>query len=183
MRRFLAAISILVAMSGPSRAAEFKVTREDLARVVTVSGTIVDGDSTKFIDLLQRTLRDGYVSRVVLQSDGGRVGEGHVMARVIRALELDTEVLAGGECASACAELFFAGRNLYAGSGAKVSGHRLSIDGKESRMTDHLNRKYAEFMRDFGAPADVVRKIMSTPPSKLYVLTQRDFDELGVVAK
>ena len=99
---------------------------------VYVVGTIMDDAFLRFDALLQRAPK---VKRVYLASTGGLTLEGRLIAALVRKRHLDTYV--EHYCASACTQVFVAGRERVLGPEAQLGFHQ-AVGVDESGETSAL---------------------------------------------
>lgn len=99
---------------------------------------------------------------VQIESYGGYVNEAMEMARVIRALKLDTVSMR--RCASACTLMFVAGTNRYLGPEARFRFHRAGYAGMPQTETlEELDQELARFYRAMGAGPEIAAGELATP--------------------
>ncbi|MES2187303.1 MAG: hypothetical protein V4505_22325 [Pseudomonadota bacterium] len=147
---------------------------------ILLSGGINDGTAEGLARALDQAPPS--VTTVVLQSSGGWVRQGRLIAEVIAARKLDTYV--EGECSSACTLAFLAGRQRAGEPGARLGFHSfqtigLSGWGTGSGTTAAARQAYA------GAhlsPAFLAR-VVATPPKSMWYPTQAELLAEGVYTR
>ncbi|MDG4647923.1 hypothetical protein P6F26_05660 [Roseibacterium sp. SDUM158017] len=113
-----AALSALLALAFfPANAAELLVLPGQ--SVVYVMGEITDSDVAQF----EGVLTQHSIETVALRGPGGTLTAAYEIGEVIRRNRLTTEIIAGEECASACAIIFFAGSERIIHDGARLGLH------------------------------------------------------------
>lgn len=99
-----------------------------------------------------------------LDSPGGRIGVGLELHDIVRAHGLDTLVTGG--CASACTDVFLAGRRRWAAEDAKLGFHQGAIGGAVSRLIDAgATRLYT----NAGVAADFIARVLAVGGGGLWV--------------
>jgi len=115
---------------------------------------------------------------VVLSSAGGLVASALIIADDIHAKGLSTVIPDSARCFSACAFIFFAGKErLVAG---KLGVHQMWSEtpdpsGVQSSVSDIL-----EVLTRFETPTEVFTRMFRTPSENMYVFTQAELDNLGI---
>src|SRR5438270_6609347 len=95
---------------------------------------------------------------LVLDSVGGRLGEGEKLYELIRSRGLDTYV--SSQCVSACTMAFAGGHNRYLREGAVLGFHKGAFPGANDGGLDQVQK--AIFVRA-GFDAAFITKALSTP--------------------
>ena len=117
---------------------------------------------------------------VSLNSSGGQLGEGALIAGVIKALRLATRVEDGAVCASACFLLFAAGEPRTAHPNSFIGVHKAADnDGRETYKSREATRAMVEFARQLGGPSTITDKMGRTPSDSLEWLSSRDLRSMG----
>jgi hypothetical protein len=117
---------------------------------------------------------------VSLNSTGGQLGEGALIAGVIKALRLATRVEDGAVCASACFLLFAAGEPRTAHPNSFIGVHKAADnDGRETYKSREVTRAMVEFARQLGVPSTITDKMGRTPSDSLEWLSARDLRSMG----
>jgi hypothetical protein len=129
-----------------------------------LAGGINDGTAealSKALDLAPS------VTTVVLQSTGGWVRQGNMIAKVISERGLNTYV--EHECSSACTIAFLAGKDRSAEPYARIGFHSFVAVGAEGSSP---NATYAaaveETYRRAGLSPAFITRVISTPPNKMW---------------
>jgi hypothetical protein len=115
----VAAIS-LVWCASIANAAQISVVENGNGRAIYLEGTIEQGDATNIALLLQRS---SPIDLVSLNSPGGDLREGIILAKLFQELRLSVLVSRSSICASACAVAFMGGRERVIQEGAVVELH------------------------------------------------------------
>ena len=116
---------------------------------------------------LATLLRSRPEIRVVhLNSPGGWIREGELLARLIRDAHLDTYTSTG--CASACTLAFLAGGTRAVAADARIGFHAASGDGMDPVYVRGGTQLMAAQLRAVGAPESFVARAMATPPSDMW---------------
>ncbi|MBN9334232.1 hypothetical protein [Devosia sp.] len=115
---------------------------------------------------------------VVLSSAGGLVASALIIADDIHAKGLSTLVPDSARCFSACAFIFFAGKERLAAGQLGVRqmwSETPDPSGVQSSVSDIL-----EVLTRFEAPTEVFTRMSRTPSEDMYVFTQAELDDLGI---
>ena len=168
-RPLLALCAMLAPSSGigDAQAARFNLVSP---QVITVEGMIELGDCERWEAALKPT-----VTSVVLNSKGGRVGQGQCISRSIAARRLATQVKES--CASICFILFAAGSHKWACADARIGVHS-SRDVKSGREGD--NASLLEYASRYRVPAAIQRKLSETSSHDMYWLNALDLASMSV---
>ncbi|QYO76930.1 PAN domain-containing protein [Devosia salina] len=114
---------------------------------------------------------------VVLNSPGGLVASGLILANDIHDRGLATTIPEGAGCYSACAFVFFAGaERLVEG---ELGVHQMygtnDTSGVQARVSDII-----EALEQFGTPTAVVTRMFRTPSDDMYVFSLGEIDSLAI---
>jgi hypothetical protein len=125
-----------------------------------------------------------------LNSPGGNLFAGMQLGRVIRKHGASTHIidyrtLLPGECYSACSLAFLGGVFRFNDNGARYGVHRASLQGgptpgDRDRGPD-LSGAIKDYIREMGVDARLFDLWVKAGPDEMYVLSQRQASELGVV--
>ena len=140
-----------------------------------LEGGIRAGDAPRVIDLLDAA--DPAPDTLILQSQGGSVGDALELGRHIRARRIGTQMLAGEFCYSACPYLLAAGATRDIDDNASVGVHQHYF-GENTFLpagfaVEDIQRGQAEvmtYLNDMGIDLLVMQHALSTPPNEIYVL-------------
>jgi hypothetical protein len=142
--------------------------------VLSLKGKIDLGDCERWSAALAPETRT-----VLLNSVGGRDGQGECISRSIAAHHLRTVVIE--KCSSICFLLFAAGEQRYVCQGGRVGVHRPHNADTEEETDDpkYLDAILA-YARRYGVPDSIRAHIADTPTHSLYVLSPDDLSAMGV---
>lgn len=114
---------------------------------------------------------------VVLQSDGGSVQAGLLIAEEIHERKLKTLIPENSRCASACSFVFFAGVGRMAQG--QLGVHQIS--GSEDLENAQLNLSdIIETLSKFEVSPDVITRMLRTPPKDIYVFNPAELVALKI---
>jgi hypothetical protein len=122
-----------------SRKADLQVTLSEDGQTVYVVGMILEGSFHKFDAVLRKAPRVRFVH---LSSAGGYTIEARLMAALVRKRKLDTYV--EFYCASACTQIFAAGRNRVIGPMGQIGFHQavmVNDRGMAGKVRPRTDRK------------------------------------------
>jgi hypothetical protein len=180
LRAISVALALTLVIAGPVRADEvqtFGSFTVDPAKPEEIAfrGIIVSNTPLEFRRAL---VAAPDATRVVLDSPGGAVDSGLIMAYMIHDRGLATVVPDGSNCYSSCAFAFLAGsERLVAG---RLGVHQLSGNTTVRSEIDIGLREVRTALDDFGVNRRVYALMMRTPFREMYVFSGRDLVEWGI---
>jgi hypothetical protein len=125
-----------------------------------------------------------------LNSPGGNLFAGMRLGRVIRKHGASTHIidygtLLPGECYSACSLAFLGGVFRFNDNGARYGVHRASLQGGptpgDRDLAPDLSAAIKGYIREMGIDARLFDLWAKAGPDEMYLLSQRQASELGVV--
>ena len=156
--------------------------------VVTISGEIGWSDvQTVALLAWRETLtpaRGAPGGLLMIDSDGGSVGAAKAIGDIVSAYGIGTVVNSGARCASACVLIFAAGTVRYYAAGARIAVHRLvdAGSGQDTAETLRGTAALGVWLRDDrGWPQLLIERMLTTPPTMLYTLTDADLAEIATL--
>ena len=180
MRKLLlAVIATFTALVGNANAASFLYN----GRSVIMSGELVPGDGDRLQAAIDHVVdREGRVERIVLNSPGGDVHTGVLIARMIYAYSIDTVVGRTDECASMCTLVFAAGGSRFVYPTSRIGVHSASIESANGASPEIHNSMattvhLARLMAEIGVPGSVIVKMLTTENADMRWLDYRDLGE------
>ncbi|RKE79911.1 PAN domain-containing protein [Rhizobium sp. AG855] len=139
--------------------------------VITLNGDIDVNSALSFRRALQ-TAPDAKL--VTLNSPGGNVQMGLLIADDIHQRKLATYIPQGSKCYSACSFVFLAGNER------KVDGelgvHQISSDAPDLVGAQLAISDIIEVLNRFGTPMDVMHVMFKTPPDDMHVFTSEEIE-------
>ncbi len=174
IRGYLFRLSLLIAAicaGTPADAATFNLLSPE---VVALNGSIELGDCDRWNAVIGPSAHT-----VVLNSPGGRNGQGECISRSIAQRHMKTFVQ--GRCSSICFLLFAAGAERWVCKGAKIGVHRPRdvATGQEDDDPQFL-RVILEHAARYRVPRPIQDRLSATPPSDMYWLNDADLASMGV---
>jgi hypothetical protein len=176
-------VALLLATVCAASSAEFSaVNSKDAKTRIDLSGQIEIGDSDKLRTIIQTANDAGRVVVTIrLNSIGGNLSEGVALAEIVRKGRIQTPVLNGSQCASACFIIFAAGSERFANYTALVGVHGASDEnGRETVQSGAATVSMARIVKDLGVPSSVIGKMVVTPPDKIVWLSVDDLRAMDV---
>lgn len=159
---------------------DYTVTVIDGGSGVAVRGAIARGVVGEVRSALARAEEPFYVQ---LESEGGRIGVGDSLNRLIRERGLST--LVQGKCYSACTLAFLGGQSRILGEGGAIGFHQARSDLDDSptvrameMSADALQRT---IMREAGLPEWFIDQAMDTPSERMWTPPVDVLAEGGVI--
>jgi len=164
----LVAPFVFLALVQPASAFKIKRVSTDSAVVLILRGAVSVGDYHR----LKKLLEDGSVVGLEIRSGGGSLEEG---------LDIALVVYASKGCDSACALIFFAATQRYIGRRCKIGVHSVSNErGKEDVDSVRTTVQMSRLLVSLGVPHSVIGKLVTTPPTRITYLDNRELLELNV---
>jgi hypothetical protein len=153
--------------------------------VIDAAGDIDLYEKAKFSNWVMTTSpswQGKKATAIVLNSAGGNVMGGDGLAGVVYQYGLNTGVAHGGVCASACVEVWAAGRMKSVSPDAKIGVHSIYADWTSplagspvaNANMAGMNAFMSAVYRKVGAPDNVINMMLSTPGTSVYWLTPDD---------
>jgi hypothetical protein len=135
---------------------------------------------------------DGINGRIAiwLNSPGGNLFAGMQLGRVIRKHSasthiIDSRTLLPGECYSACSLAFLGGIDRFNDNGGRYGVHRTSLRGGprtgDPDLDQDLSSAIRAYIREMGVDARLLDLWVKARPDEMYVLSEREARNLGVV--
>ena len=153
--------------------------RNEAANLITIRGALEYGDD--------RFLRNALLSAteprifVSLESPGGSLDAGIKIGRAIWLHEAAT-VVEDGECASACALAWLAGRPRYKERGSRIGFHAPSERTEIGpRRTSAGSAVVEGYLRNIGMTSWAIEYINEADPDEMQWLSRRDAEHLNIV--
>lgn len=143
-------------------------------QVVALNGNIELGDCDRWKAAVGAT-----VNTVVLNSSGGRNGQGECISRFIAAKGMKTFVPA--KCASICFLLFAAGADKQACDGARIGVHRpVDVATHQEGSDATFVQMILDYATRYGVPRAIQERLSQTPPQDMYWLNDADLASMNV---
>jgi hypothetical protein len=160
-----------ICATAPANAATFNLLSPE---VVALDGFIELGDCERWKAAIGPSAHT-----VVLNSPGGRNGQGECISRSISQRHMKTFVQ--GRCSSICFLLFAAGAQKLVCKDAKIGVHRPRdvATGQEDSDPQFL-RVILEYATRYRVPRQIQDRLSATPPSDMYWLNDADLASMGV---
>jgi hypothetical protein len=167
MKKLLTALSLLLSANLANAAQISADITEQGNQYITIQGQILEGDSKTFQKILKENPR---VKAVVLDSQGGLVYEGMVIAGIVNLERLDTFVLNNHVCFSICAAIFFSGNKKFIQKDATLGVHP-AHDVKTMEKSAEVNAFIAWYFGRLGYDIGLVELWVSADPKSLNFIT------------
>jgi hypothetical protein len=177
---------VAIAMSGMmvdgSQAATFVRIVHSNHTMLALNGDITLGDAEQFQDIVMAPDGGHPITAIVLNSPGGNLVASVALAKLVRERNFITIVGPGATCASACFLVFAAGHVKYADYTSFLGVHSVADKGG-LQTTDSRTATFAfaRIIEALGTPAQVVDKLLATPPQQIVQLTASDLRGMGVI--
>ncbi|MXN52618.1 hypothetical protein GR158_15965 [Shinella sp. AETb1-6] len=143
--------------------------------VITLNGEIDINSGLNFRRALQATPE---AKLIILNSPGGNVQIGLLIADDIHQRKLATYIPSGSKCFSACAFVFLAGAERKADGDLGV--HQISSGSSDLVGAQLAISDIIEVLNRFGTPMDVMHVMFKTPPDDMHVFSQDEIARYGL---
>jgi len=143
--------------------------------IIRMDGEIDTGAALSFRRALQAAPN---AKLVTLNSPGGSVQMGLLIADDIHQRQLSTYIPKRSGCYSACSFIFLAGRERKADG--ELGVHQISNDTKDLVGAQYAISDIIEVLNRFGTPVDVMHIMFRTPPDDMYVFSQEEIERYGL---
>jgi hypothetical protein len=174
--RHLLALVLTCALPAGAFAAEMTFTRHSASiGYVAIKGDIEDWDLQRFNALLTE---HPDARLVVLESPGGRLQPALEIGTIIRKRGMWTAAM--GECASACAYIWMAGKPLVVSANTQLGFHSPYNGDGDPSISSVGNALVGAYLNQLGYAANVIAYATSADPKQMQWLTPRDAILLGL---
>lgn len=163
---------------GKDAIGEVEVKPSPNGEAVIVWGTLREGSAKEVLRVLDSTPG---ARTVILNSNGGRLLEGRVLAEGVRQRRLNTYV--EGECSSACTYVLMAGVDRAATPNARIGFHRASFSGMDSAVEGAAVKSMLDYYRKAGLPEDFVRRVSTTPSSTVWYPSREELMQAHILTR
>jgi hypothetical protein len=143
--------------------------------IITLNGEIDAGAALNFRRALQVAPS---ATAVMLNSNGGLVTIGLLIADDIHGRKLSTFVPKGSICYSACAYIFLAG--IERKTEGELGVHQIASDSNDLVSAQMSISDIIDLLNRFGTPVQVLTQMFKTPPSQMYVFTPQELEQFGI---
>ena len=144
------------------------------AEIIEISGPI---SLALALDVLRQIDEAPRAGTAHLDSDGGSVYAGLVIARAIRIAGLDTVVPEGARCFSACIYPFLAGANKQADGVLGV--HQIWSREQDNSGVQFTMADILQEMRAYDAPDQLIDAMLRTAPEDIYIFSNEEVSAFG----
>lgn len=148
---------------------------DDEPTVVHMNSDIEAGAALEFRRVMKA--RPG-TTTLMLESNGGSVNEGLLVAHEVADLGLGTVVPAGSGCYSACAYVFFAGKTRVVAG--QLGVHQVYGEGVSASDAQVVLSDVLEALNEFGVPQAVISAMLRTKPDEMHIFTASELDLLRI---
>jgi hypothetical protein len=178
-------VTVYLGLAAPARAElSYKfLTIQSGLRIIMVTGQFTYGEKLDAFTEMVRTNRPGIVS---FDSGGGSVYKAMELGRLIRRYELNTVMVDGMRCVSACAMAFLGGVNRGAAAGS-IGVHKNSMNGKSTddpkELVSGMQSIIADemaYVKEMGANIDLVKLALETDADDMRYLSRYEMASFGV---
>jgi hypothetical protein len=164
---------------GEQAGAPFRVTTQADGRAVIFSGATNEGAATALEAAVKAAPK---ATLVVLDSPGGWVKEGLLMADVIHRYNMSTHV--DKTCASACTLAFLAGLDRTAGPDSRLGFHQGRAIGESADDDRSLSqRELAQMYQRAGVAPDFARHVVQVPSNDIWVPSRNELLRAQVLTR
>ncbi|WP_342592037.1 PAN domain-containing protein [Jiella sonneratiae] len=143
--------------------------------VITMRGAIDAGAALNFRRALAAAPE---AELLVLDSPGGLVAIGLLIADDVHQRKLATLIPAGSGCYSACAFVFLAGHERQADG--ELGVHQISSDSTDLVSAQLSISDILDVLGRFDTPTEVLTAMFKTPPDDMHVFTKAEVEQFGI---
>jgi hypothetical protein len=115
---------------------------------------------------------------IVLNSPGGYVDNALQVAQQVHEHGMTTVVADGMGCYSACAYIFFAGKQRYVEG--ELGVHQISAEVADLVLAQTTLGDVLDALAEYGVKQTVISVMLKTPPEEMYVFTVTEIADLGI---
>ena len=159
-----------------------------IGRLILIYGAIESGDYTRFTEYYENLSKPPDI--IAFSSPGGSVMEALELGRFIRNKKLDTVMLPGMYCFSACPYMFGAGVKRTAFEESALGMHQHYYDEsiilpaflavEDIQMGQGLTMEY---LIEMGIEPELMLYSLNTPPDEIYVLVKKELIDTKLATK
>ncbi|MCM0750571.1 hypothetical protein DEA98_00985 [Brucella pseudogrignonensis] len=175
-------VSFYIISAGAASAAETNFgpfTVDDLKPdVIKMNGLVAPGAALDF----RRALRASPDAKlIILNSDGGNVQAGLLIADDIHQRALATYIPKASKCYSACSYIFLSGKERKADG--ELGVHQISSDSPDLVGAQLAISDIIEVLSRFDTPPAVMQIMFKTPPNDMHVFSRKKFSDTNSIAR
>ena len=171
-------LACMMGSLGCSRAADINYQHTQGANIITISGTIAQGDATKFRRI---TMIPQDKTIVMLSSPGGVVNDALIIGDMIHTLGFMTVVPGKQFCTSACGLIWLGGKTRLADGTAYIGFHAAYTgSGETAIQSGSANALVGAYLNRLGLSFSAVEALTSAPPNGMRWLNFEDIQKIGV---
>ncbi len=150
------------------------------AGAIHMDGDIETDDFKKFKEVYDRLKAKGIEPQlVILDSNGGNVGEGILIGTFLNVKKMATAVESGKNCFSSCISIYAAGSPRTAYPGARMGVHRANNNDEDNATARSVSIYLNDYYRKFNVPKDIRIAMIDTPPNEIYVLSESQLKQFS----
>lgn len=150
-------------------------TLDSVPEAIVLNGAITDSTP---LDFRRAINAEPKATIVVLNSPGGLVESGLILAHEIHDRGLSTYIPKTMGCYSACAYVYFAGTRREADG--ELGVHQINSDAKDLVSAQTTLSDVLDALNEFGIPQQIISVMLRTPPAVIHVFTRQEIAELGI---
>jgi hypothetical protein len=184
MKRILMTAAALALLTTSAHAAQIWVNpAKEHGHVIHIKGDIEHGDAKQFANVVGNAGVRPNDATVYLDSPGGYVMEGIVMARAIKKYGWNTYVGKDTACASMCAVIWLAGKTRFINEDGRVGFHSATnAKLNPGKRNEYGNAMMFSFYQELGASDKAARVFMAANPDDAIWLTDSLAKSLDIAA-
>jgi hypothetical protein len=143
-------------------------------------GPIVEGDAARLDQALAQMPAAKRLLALALDSPGGMVTAGELLATSIRTHKLPVVIPSNSQCVSACFLLIAASPHRMAASDALIGVHSANENQQETDISLAVTTLMARDAAKDGIPPAIIGKMVETTPGRVEWLTHADLVSMNV---
>jgi hypothetical protein len=160
----------------------------EYGQVLFLNGTIVRGDAERFDAFLVGL--SAIPDQVAVNSPGGNVDEALMIGRRLREQEVNTVILPGMACFSACPYILAGGAERWVSLRGLVGLHQHFYEAPGYMPVffavgdiQHNQARTMEYLIEMGIDPRLMIFGLSTPPDDIYILVEAELIETGLATQ
>lgn len=160
----------------------------EYGEVLFLNGTIVRGDAERFDAFLVGL--SAIPDQVAVNSPGGNVDEALMIGRRLRYQEMNTVILPGMACFSACPYILAGGAERWVSLRGLVGLHQHYYEAPGYMPVffavediQHNQARTMEYLIEMGIDPSLMIFGLSTPPNDIYILVEAELVETGLATQ
>jgi hypothetical protein len=166
----------LVVAFTPSYSGEISIVDND---TLFFDGEVLSGDGEAFLKILEDNPQ---ISYLVINSNGGTVSDGMLIATAVHKSQLVTFVPRDGSCYSMCSVIFLSGYKQVLTINQHLGFHPSYIEWSDGtiEVDPQTSAQISWWFGKMGVPLKIVWEMMGTDPENMVTYTGLELNSMGM---